>query len=169
MKYILTLIFSINFFYSQCNPLEVAVFLSEKDGWMFPYSTFYQGMSDGVYEINTTNPDCAQLLEDNNQCIYDCISLTEDETDEYLGRVGCIYYNCPDGDALTQNYEELSERPIHLYGQYYCDESTIWNEDTDLCHSEICNGDLNGDSIKNVQDVVQMVQGILNGDDSCED
>ncbi len=90
MKYILTLIFAINFIYSQCNPLEVAVFLSEKDGWMFPYSSFYWGMSDGVYELNETNPECAQLLEDNNQCIYDCISLSEDEADQYLGRVGFV-------------------------------------------------------------------------------
>ncbi len=31
--------------------------------------------------------------------IMDCIFLTDAENNEYLGRIGCIYYTCPDGDT----------------------------------------------------------------------
>ena len=56
-------------------------------------------MSDGLYELSTTNQECYELLENNEECINDCLYLVEDEADYYLGRIGCIYYNCPDGDA----------------------------------------------------------------------
>ena len=157
-----------SYIFSQCTPIEVSTYINEKDGWMFPYSTFYWGMSDGLYELSTTNQECYELLESNEECINDCLYLVEDEADYYLGRIGCIYYNCPDGDALIQNYEEYSERPFHLYGQYYCSDETDWSEEFDVCLSNICNGDLNGDNVKNVTDIVQMVNEILNNEDECE-
>ena len=165
--YILSL-FIINALYAQCNPLEVSIFISEKDGWQFPYSAFYWGMSDAKAELNMTNPECAELLANNEECINECIFLTADENDMYLGRVGCLYYNCPDGELLTQNYEELSDRPIHIYGEYYCAEDTNWNSETDTCESSVCNGDLNIDEEKNVQDVVMLVNEILSGQSTCE-
>tara|TARA_B110000438_G_C15743114_1_gene619419 strand:+ start:756 stop:1235 length:480 start_codon:yes stop_codon:yes gene_type:complete len=157
-----------SFIFSQCTPIEVSTYISEKDGWMFPYSTFYWGMSDGVLEISNTNQECYQLLENNEECINDCIYLEQEEVDEYLGRIGCIYYNCPDGDSLIQNYDEYSQRPFHLYGQYYCSDDTVWDEEYDVCISSVCNGDLNGDDIKNVTDIVQMVNEILSNENECE-
>ncbi len=157
-----------SFIFSQCTPIEVSTYINEKDGWMFPYSTFYWGMSDGLSEINNTNQECYQLLENNDECINDCLYLEQEEVNNYLGRIGCIYYNCPDGDALIQNYEEYSERPFHLYGQYYCSDETEWNEGLDVCLSTVCNGDLNGDDVKNVTDIIQMVNDILNNDTQCE-
>ena len=171
MKKILILFYILimnSFIFSQCTPIEVSVYLSEKDAWMFPYSTFYWGMSDGLQELSNTNEDCYQLLQTNDECINDCLYLIEDDIDQYLGRIGCIYYNCPDGDALIQNYEEHSERPFHLYGEYYCSDETQWDEESDLCISNLCNGDLNGDNIKNVSDIVQMVNEILNDQNDCE-
>ena len=167
--------------YSQCTPLEVSVYISEKDGWMFPYSTFYWGMSDGLSEIQQLNDECYQLLENNNECIMACIDMEQNELDFNLGRIGCIYYNCPDGNALTQDYDEHTERPTHLYGELYCADNTNWNETSNLCQSNISNedfngdgyddesydagaesGDLNLDGVDNVQDVVILVNNILN-------
>ena len=165
----LLLITLIGSLYAQCNPLEVAMFISEKDGWQFPYSSFYWGANDATQEIMITNPECHELLLNYEECIMDCIFLTESENDQYLGRIGCIYYTCPDGDGLIQNYEELSDRPIHLYGQYYCSEETTWNEELDVCEPNICNGDLNNDNTKNISDIILLVQDILNNDTSCED
>ena len=95
-----------NSIFSQCTPFEVSTYISEKDGWMFPYSTFYWGMSDGLLEIQTFNDECYQLLENNEECIFNCIIMEQDELDYNLGRIGCIYYNCPDGELLIQNYED---------------------------------------------------------------
>ena len=58
---------------------------------------------------------------------------------------------------------------MHIYGQYYCSEETTWNEELDVCESNICNGDFNDDNIKNVSDVILLVQDILIGLTSCED
>ena len=157
-----------NVLFSQCNPLEVSVYMSEQDGWMFPYSAFYWGMSDGVNEISAVNPECLELLENNAECISDCLYLEEGEVDQYLGRVGCIYYTCADGESLVQNYDELWDRPIHLYGQAYCANGTEWNEELDLCESTDCNGDLNGDQTKDILDIMIMVGEILNEENSCE-
>ena len=169
MKKIILILLSVNMIFPGCTPLEVSVYISEKDGWMFPYSTFYWGMSDGLLEIQQYNDECYQLLENNNECIMECIYMEQDQLDLNLGRIGCIYYNCPDGELLIQNYEEHSERPTHLYGELYCDVDTDWNEASDLCGSNVCNGDLNQDSNKNISDIVILVQDILNGLDSCED
>ena len=169
MKKLLLITILLGIGYSQCTPLEVSVYISEKDGWMFPYSTFYWGMSDGLSEIQQLNDECYQLLENNNECIMNCINMEQDVLDYNLGRIGCIYYNCPDGELLIQNYEEHSERPSHLYGELYCDEDTDWNAASDLCESNVCNGDLNQDNNKNISDIVILVQEILNGLDSCED
>lgn len=168
-KLIILLTLIINTILSQCNPLDVAIYISLQDGWMFPYSAFYWGMSDGVSEISITNPECMELLENNADCIADCLYMEQNEVDEYLGRVGCIFYTCAEGQLLTQNYDELGERPIHLYGQYYCAEGTEWNEELDLCQPNVCNGDLNGDEIKDILDIVIMVNDILNGENSCEE
>tara|TARA_Y100001970_G_C14027362_1_gene746755 strand:- start:283 stop:792 length:510 start_codon:yes stop_codon:yes gene_type:complete len=169
MKKITFILLSFNIIFAECTPLEVSVYISEKDGWMFPYSTFYWGMSDGLSEIQQYNDECYQLLENNNECIMECIAMEQEQLDYNLGRIGCIYYNCPDGELLTQNYEEHAERPSHLYGELYCDENTEWNATSDLCESNVCNGDLNQDSSKNISDIVIMVQDILNGLDSCEE
>ena len=123
--------------YAQCIPLEVSVYISEKDGWMFPYSTFYWGMSDGISEIQQFNDECYQLLENNNDCIWNCIQMEQDQLDYNLGRVGCIYYNCPDGELLTQDYVTHTERPTHLYGELYCADNTDWNATFNLCQSNI--------------------------------
>ncbi len=169
MKKIIFILLSVNMIFSECTPLEVSVYIAEKDGWMFPYSTFYWGMSDGAFEIQQYNNECFQLLESNNECIMDCIYVDQEQLDYNLGRIGCIYYNCPDGELLIQNYEEHSERPSHLYGELYCDEDTEWNSVSDLCESNICNGDLNFDNNKNISDIVMMVQEILNDSNSCSD
>jgi len=136
--------------YSQCTPFEVSVYISEKDGWMFPYSTFYWGMSDGLSEIQQLNDECYQLLENNNECIMNCINMEQDELDNNLGRIGCIYYNCPDGNALTQDYDTHAERPTHLYGALYCADNTDWNATSNLCQSNISIEDLNGDGYDDV-------------------
>ena len=169
MKKIIFILFTVSVAFTQCNPFEVSVYISEKDGWMFPYSTFYWGMSDGVLEIQSLNDECYQLLENNEECILNCINMEQDELDYNLGRIGCIYYNCPDGESLIQNYEEHSENPTHLYGELYCFDDTEWNEENDFCQSNVCNGDLNEDSIKNVSDIVILVQDILSGSEYCED
>ena len=169
MKKIIFILLAINLAYTQCTPFEVSVYISEKDGWMFPYSTFYWGMSDGLSEIQSLNDDCYQLLENNEECILNCIYMEQDQLDYNLGRIGCIYYNCPDGESLIQNYEEHAQRPTHLYGELYCSDDTEWNEESDLCQSNVCNGDLNEDNIKNVSDIVIIVQDILSGSDLCED
>mgnify|MGYP001162368297 CR=1 FL=1 len=91
------------FIYAQCSPIEVALHMNNADGWMFPYSAFYNGISSAYSEINLTNPECYQLLENNHECISDCLYLEENEVDQYLGRVGCLYYTCPDGDLLVHN------------------------------------------------------------------
>jgi len=168
IKTIFCLLIINNFIFSQCTPIEVSTYISEKDAWMFPYSTFYWGMSDGLLELINTNEECYQLLENNEECINDCLYLEQEQSDYYLGRVGCIYYNCPDGDAIIQNYEEYSERPFHLYGQYYCSDETEWSEEFDVCLSTVCNGDLNGDNIKNVTDIIQIVNEILSNENECE-
>ena len=169
MKKIFFILLFCNIIFSECTPLEVSVYISEKDGWMFPYSTFYWGMSDGLLEIQQYNDECFQLLENNYECIMECINMEQDQLDYNLGRIGCIYYNCPDGELLIQNYEEHFERPSHLYGELYCGEDSDWNAASDLCESNICNGDLNQDSNKNISDIVILVQDILNNLDSCED
>jgi len=155
--------------FSECTPFEVATYINERDGWQFPYSTFYNAMNSGVLEIQQYNNECYQLLENNSECIVSCVYMGQDELDNNLGRIGCIYYNCPDGELLVQNYEEHYERPTHLYGQLYCSEGTSWNATLDLCESDICNGDLNQDSNKDITDIVIMVQDILSGSNSCED
>ena len=167
MKFFLSFTIFFTFALTQCNPLEVAIYLNEKDGWMFPYSAFYWGMSDGVNEIINTNPECIELIQNNEACIQNCI-FPETTNDQYNGRIGCIYYNCLNGEQLIQNYEELMERPIHLYGQYYCEDETLWNEETDKCESLFCNGDLNFDNEKNVQDIIIMVNEILNENSNCD-
>jgi len=154
--------------YAQCNPLEVSLYMSHVDGWMFPYSAFYWGMSDGVTELSQTNPDCAALLEDNQACIYECLYMTPEEVDVNLGRVGCLFYTCPDGEQLVHNYEELTDRPVHLYGQYYCAEGTQWDPVLDLCLPNACPGDVDGDGDKDVVDVVALVSDILGETQSCE-
>ena len=141
--------------YTQCTPLEVSVYISEKDGWMFPYSAFYWGMNDGASEIQQFNDDCHQLLENNNACIMDCIYMEQDQLDYNLGRIGCIYYNCPDGELLIQNYEEHAQRPIHLYGELYCDYGTNWNADLDLCQSNT--SDVNSDGIVDEFPVINII------------
>ena len=93
MNYLLLITMLLGIGYSQCTPLEVSVYISEKDGWMFPYSTFYWGMSDGLSEIQQLNNECYQLLENNNECIMNCINMEQDELNNNLGRIGCIYYN----------------------------------------------------------------------------
>ena len=168
MKRIL-LITLIGSLYAQCNPLEVAMFIAEKDGWQFPYSSFYGGANDATQEMMMTNPECHNLLLDNEECIMDCMFLTDAENNEYLGRIGCIYYTCSDGYGLIQNYDELVDRPVHIYGQYYCSEETAWNEELDVCESNLCNGDFNDDNTKNVSDVILLIQDILNSNTSCED
>ena len=156
------------FIYAQCSPIEVALHMNNADGWMFPYSAFYNGISSAYSEINLTNPECYQLLENNHECISDCLYLEENEVDQYLGRVGCLYYTCPDGDLLVHNYDELYERPFHLYGQYYCSEGTEWNAESNSCETNTCNGDLNNDNVQNIQDILLLVDNILNGESSCE-
>ena len=168
-KYLLFILFVINNIFSQCNPLDVSIYISEQDGWMFPYSAFYWGMNDGVTELSITNPECMELLEDNADCIANCLYLEQNEVDEYLGRIGCIFYTCPDGELLVHNYDELSERPIHIYGQYYCSEGTVWNEELNVCQPNICNGDLNGDETKDILDILIMVNDILTDQNSCEE
>ena len=145
MKKLLITIIMLTSIYSQCTALEVSVYISEKDGWMFPYSAFYWGMSDGLLEIQQYNDECYQLLENNNDCIMNCIHMEQDELSYNLGRIGCIYYNCPDGELLISNYSENTERPVHLYGDLYCSENTSWNEDVDLCESNLINSDLDND------------------------
>tara|TARA_Y100000588_G_C13611174_1_gene651314 strand:+ start:87 stop:596 length:510 start_codon:yes stop_codon:yes gene_type:complete len=169
MKIIIFTILSFNIIFSECTPFEVATYINKKDGWQFPYSTFYNAMSSGVFEIQQYNDECFQLLENNSDCILSCIYMEQDELDYDLGRIGCIYYNCPDGESLVQNYEEHYERPTHLYGQLYCSGDTTWNSDLDLCESNICNGDLNQDNNKDVTDIVILVQEVLNGSNSCVD
>ena len=168
MKKIIYILLSLNMMFPECTPLEVSVYISEKDGWMFPYSTFYWGMSDGVMEIQQYNNECFQLLENNEVCIAECINMEQEQLDINLGRIGCIYYNCPDGELLIQDYQEHSDRPTHLYGELYCEEDTSWNPDSDVCESNLCVGDLNQDNSKNVTDVVLLVQDILNGAGVCE-
>ena len=181
MKKILLITFLLQFGFSQCTPFEVSVYISEKDGWMFPYSTFYGGMSDGVSEIYQYNYECYELLENNKECIMNCIHMEQNELNDNLGRIGCIYYNCPDGQILTQNYTEHQERPTHLYGELYCAEDTDWNANSDLCQSNLSiedidedgyddisyeagatSGDLNLDGVNDVLDVVQLISNILN-------
>ena len=145
MKNILLITIFLGVGYAECTPFEVSVYISEKDGWMFPYSTFYWGMSDGLSEIQQLNDECYQLLENNNECIMNCINMEQEELDNDLGRIGCIYYNCPDGELLIQNYEEHTERPTHLYGELYCADNTDWNATSNLCQSNISIEDLNGD------------------------
>ena len=145
MKKLLLITMLLGIGYSQCTPIEVSVYISEKDGWMFPYSTFYWGMSDGLSEIQQLNDECYQLLENNNECIMNCINMEQDELNNNLGRVGCIYYNCPDGELLIQDYETHTERPAHLYGELYCADNTDWNATSNLCQSNISIEDLNGD------------------------
>ena len=157
-----------SFIYGQCSPIEIALYMNNADGWMFPYSAYYNGINAAYSEIYFTNPDCQQLLENNSQCISNCLYMDQDQVDQYLGRVGCLYYNCPDGDLLVHNYDELWERPFHAYGQYYCSEGTEWNEELDVCEPNICDGDLNNDTIQNVQDIVILVNNILNDENSCE-
>ena len=65
----LLLIILMGLLYAQCNPLEVAMFISEKDGWQFPYSAFYWGSNDATQEIMMTNPECHELLLNNEECI----------------------------------------------------------------------------------------------------
>lgn len=167
-KLLISMLFISFKLFSQCNPLEVALFISERDGWMFPYSTFYWGMSDAMTEIAITNPECKELLDLNSECIQNCMFLTTDESDAYLGRIGCIYYNCQDGNELIQNYEYYMENPFFVYGQNYCSEGTEWNDVTNRCESIVCNGDFNEDNEKNVQDIVIMVNEILNNNATCE-
>ena len=180
MKNILLFLMLLGAGYSQCTPFEVSVYISEKDGWMFPYSTFYWGMSDGLSEIQLFNDECYELLENNNECIMNCIHMEQDDLNNNLGRIGCIYYNCPDGIMLTQDYEEHSERPTHLYGELYCADDTDWDSTSNLCKSNISiedlnydgyddesyeagaiSGDLNLDGIDDVLDVVILVNNIL--------
>ena len=109
--------------------------------------------------------------------------MEQDELDDNLGRIGCIYYNCPDGIVLTQDYDEHTERPTHLYGELYCADNTDWNATSNLCQSNISIEDLNGDGyddasydagvesvdvgdmnedgVNNVIDVVLLVNDIL--------
>ena len=181
MKNLLIITMLLGFGYSQCTPFEVSIYISEKDGWMFPYSTFYWGMSDGLSEIQQLNDECYQLLENNNECIMNCINMEQDELDANLGRIGCIYYNCPDGILLTRDYETHTERPTHLYGELYCADNTDWNVTSNLCQSNISiedlnddgyddasydagaeSGDLNLDGTDDVLDVVILVNNILN-------
>ena len=75
MKRVIFILLSVNMIFSECTPLEVSVYIAEKDGWMFPYSTFYWGMSDGTFEIQQYNNECFQLLESNNECIMNCIYI----------------------------------------------------------------------------------------------
>ena len=154
--------------YGQCSPIEVALYMSNQDGWMFPYSAFYNGISTAYSEISITNPECNELLENNAECISNCLYMDENQVNEYLGRIGCLFYTCPDAEQLVHNYEELWARPFHVYGQYYCTEGTQWNEELDVCEPSSCNGDLNYDSTQNVQDIIIMVNKILNGDGDCE-
>ena len=44
MRKLLLITFMFRDIYTQCNPLEVAIFMSEKDGWQFPDSAFYWKM-----------------------------------------------------------------------------------------------------------------------------
>ena len=154
--------------YAQCNPLEVALYISQKDGWMFPYSAFYNGITDGTQEIIVTNPECAELLDNNESCINNCLYMDEEEVNMYLGRIGCLFYTCPDGILLVHNYDELTERPVHVYGQYYCSEDTEWNEEQDVCTSAVCNGDLDANGGKDIIDIIMLVDDILTGEDVCE-
>ncbi len=181
MKKLLFIAMLLGIGYNQCTPVEVSVYISEKDGWMFPYSTFYWGMDEGLSEIQQHNDECYQLLENNDECIMNCINMEQDELNSNLGRIGCIYYNCPDGILLTQDYDTHSERPTHLYGELYCAENTDWNPSSNLCQSNITiedgdgdgyhdvsyeagatSGDLNLDGVNNIIDVVILVDNILN-------
>ena len=168
MKKIFYILIFNTIIYTQCSPIEVALHMSNADGWMFPFSAFYNGISNAYSEIYITNPECYELLENNHECISDCLYMEQNEVDQYLGRVGCLYYTCPDGELLVHNYDELNERPFHTYGQYYCAEGTQWSEELDSCQPDTCNGDLNNDSLQNVQDIVIMVNNILNGESNCE-
>ena len=168
MKKIFIIFFIKSILYSQCSPIEVALYMNNADGWMFPYSAFYNGINSAYGEIYLNNPDCYQLLEDNQECIYECLYLEQQEVDQYLGRVGCLYYTCPDGELLVQNYDELYDNPFHVYGQYYCAEGTQWDDNLNSCQPQTCNGDLNNDNINNIQDIILMVNNILNGVTECE-
>ena len=80
--------------------------------------------------------------------------LNNEESSSFLG-------------SIIVNYEEYDERPFHLYGQYYCSEETIWNDELDLCLSDACNGDLNEDEVKNITDIILLVNEVLN-EQGCE-
>ena len=168
MKKIIFIFLFKSFIYAQCSPIEVALHMNNADGWMFPYSAFYNGISSAYSEINLNNPECQELLDNNHECISYCLYLEENEINQYLGRVGCLYYTCPDGDLLVHNYDELYDRPFHIYGQYYCADDTEWNEESNSCEPNTCNGDLNNDNVQNIQDILLMVDNILNGDSNCE-
>ena len=106
--------------------------------------------------------------------------MEQDQLDSKLGRIGCIYYNCPDGNALIQDYDTHSERPAHLYGELYCADNTDWNASSNLCESNMyidlngdtyddasydagaASGDLNLDGTDDILDVVTLVNQILN-------
>ena len=82
-KIFILILLTVNFIFSQCTPIEVSTYISEKDAWMFPYSTFYWGMSDGLFELSNTNQECYDLLENNEECINSCMFLDQEENNCY--------------------------------------------------------------------------------------
>ena len=58
MKQIIFILLSFNIMFSDCTPFEVATYINERDGWQFPYSTFYNAMNSGVLEIQQYNNEC---------------------------------------------------------------------------------------------------------------
>ena len=46
--------------YGQCSPIEIALYMNNADGWMFPYSAYYNGINTAyseIYLIETFWPD----------------------------------------------------------------------------------------------------------------
>ena len=78
MKKIFYILIFNTIIYAQCSPIEVALHMSNADGWMFPFSAFYNGINNAYSEIYITNPECYDLLENDGFFLSCCFGKNTD-------------------------------------------------------------------------------------------
>ena len=139
-----------------------------------PYGYWYDNCYGGTYEIDNSYCheievlECSEMnelqcnIEENCSWINDsqslnCSSLTTQECNDYLD-YGCYI----DADCIQWGswYTWL----CYQYGPSYCTGGNI-NIDDGYCEeSSFVQGDVNGDGLINISDVIIIVQIILSGD-----